>query len=55
MAFQCVIVTPEHQVLDESVRQAIVPAHDLAIRPWRQGAGQDQRFDCNVNVKRPGT
>ena len=31
MAFQCVIVTPEHQVLDESVRQAIVPAHDGLI------------------------
>ena len=31
MAFQCTIVTPEHQVLDESVRQAIVPAHDGLI------------------------
>jgi F-type H+-transporting ATPase subunit epsilon len=28
MAFQCVIVTPEQQVLDESVSQVIVPAHD---------------------------
>ena len=28
MAFQCVVVTPEHQVLDESITQAIVPAHD---------------------------
>src|SRR5947209_12739078 len=28
MAFQCVIVTPEQQVLDESVSQAIVPAED---------------------------
>ena len=28
MAFQCVIVTPEQQVLDESVTQVIVPAHD---------------------------
>ena len=28
MAFQCVIVTPEEQLMDESARQAIVPAHD---------------------------
>jgi F-type H+-transporting ATPase subunit epsilon len=28
MAFQCVLVTPEQQVLDETVTQAIVPAHD---------------------------
>jgi F-type H+-transporting ATPase subunit epsilon len=28
MAFQCVLVTPEQQVLDEQVSQAIVPAHD---------------------------
>jgi F-type H+-transporting ATPase subunit epsilon len=28
MAFQCVLVTPEQQVLDETVAQAIVPAHD---------------------------
>jgi F-type H+-transporting ATPase subunit epsilon len=28
MAFQCVIVTPELQVLDGQVKQAIVPAHD---------------------------
>ena len=28
MAFQCIIVTPEQQVLDESVTQAIIPAHD---------------------------
>lgn len=28
MAFQCVVVTPEQQVLDEQVTQAIVPAHD---------------------------
>jgi F-type H+-transporting ATPase subunit epsilon len=28
MAFQCVIVTPEQQVLDEKVAQAILPAHD---------------------------
>lgn len=31
MAFQCVIVTPEQQALDESVTQAIVPAHDGLI------------------------
>jgi F-type H+-transporting ATPase subunit epsilon len=28
MSFQCVLVTPEQQVLDEQVAQAIVPAHD---------------------------
>jgi F-type H+-transporting ATPase subunit epsilon len=28
MAFQCVLVTPEQQVLDEQISQAIVPAHD---------------------------
>ena len=28
MAFQCTVVTPEQQVLDEQVTQAIVPAHD---------------------------
>ena len=28
MAFQCVIVTPEQQVLDEKLTQAILPAHD---------------------------
>jgi F-type H+-transporting ATPase subunit epsilon len=28
MAFQCTVVTPEQQVLDEQVVQAIVPAHD---------------------------
>jgi F-type H+-transporting ATPase subunit epsilon len=28
MAFQCVIVTPEQQVLDTQIAQAIVPAHD---------------------------
>jgi F-type H+-transporting ATPase subunit epsilon len=31
MAFQCVIVTPEQQLLDEPARQAIVPAHDGLI------------------------
>jgi F-type H+-transporting ATPase subunit epsilon len=28
MAFQCVVVTPEQQVLDESITQAIVPGSD---------------------------
>jgi len=28
MAFRCTIVTPEEQVLDESLTQAILPAHD---------------------------
>ena len=28
MAFQCVVVTPEEQALDETVTQAILPAHD---------------------------
>ena len=28
MAFQCVVVTPEQQVLDESITQAIVPGDD---------------------------
>jgi len=28
MAFQCVIVTPEQQAFDETVTQAILPAHD---------------------------
>jgi F-type H+-transporting ATPase subunit epsilon len=31
MAFQCVIVTPEQQALDESATQAIIPAHDGLI------------------------
>ena len=31
MAFQCVLVTPEQQVLDETITQAIVPAHDGQI------------------------
>ena len=31
MAFRCVIVTPEQQVLDESITQAILPAHDGLI------------------------
>ena len=28
MSFRCTLVTPEQQVLDETVTQAIVPAHD---------------------------
>jgi len=28
MAFQCVVVTPEQQLLDEKITQAIIPAHD---------------------------
>jgi len=28
MSFKCVIVTPEQQVLDETVRQVILPAFD---------------------------
>lgn len=28
MAFHCVIVTPEQQILDERVQQVILPAHD---------------------------
>ena len=31
MAFRCVVVTPEHQTLDESVTQAVLPAHDGLI------------------------
>src|SRR6266568_3771408 len=31
MAFHVVIVTPEQQVLDETVNQAILPAHDGEI------------------------
>ena len=31
MAFQCVVVTPEQQVLDESITQAIVPGADGQI------------------------
>jgi len=31
MSFQCTIVTPEEEALDETVQQAIVPAHDGLI------------------------
>ena len=28
MSFQCTVVTPEQQILDETVTQVILPAHD---------------------------
>ena len=28
MAFQCVVVTPEQQVMDDSITQAILPGED---------------------------
>jgi hypothetical protein len=31
MAFKCVVVTPEQQMFDETITQAIVPAHDGKI------------------------
>jgi F-type H+-transporting ATPase subunit epsilon len=31
MAFRCVVVTPDQQTLDESVTQAVLPAHDGLI------------------------
>ena len=31
MSFQCIIVTPEAQVLDQPVSQAVLPAHDGQI------------------------
>jgi F-type H+-transporting ATPase subunit epsilon len=31
MAFQCTIVTPEQQILDESINQAIIPGYDGMI------------------------
>jgi F-type H+-transporting ATPase subunit epsilon len=31
MSFQCTLVTPEQQVLDEQIQQAIVPGHDGLI------------------------
>ncbi|HYE18507.1 MAG TPA: ATP synthase F1 subunit epsilon [Tepidisphaeraceae bacterium] len=31
MSFKCTVVTPEQQVLDETVTQAILPAHDGQI------------------------
>jgi F-type H+-transporting ATPase subunit epsilon len=31
MSFQCTIVTPEQQALDEKVEQAVLPAHDGLI------------------------
>jgi F-type H+-transporting ATPase subunit epsilon len=60
MAFHCTIVTPEAQALDETVNQAIIPAHDglvgiltdrapllvkLGVGPLRiDTAGGQQRF-----------
>ena len=31
MAFECVVVTPEHQAFSEKIAQAIMPAHDGMI------------------------
>ncbi len=31
MAFQCVVVTPEEQAFDQTVTQAVIPAHDGLI------------------------
>lgn len=31
MSFQCVVVTPEQEVLDQSVKQVILPAYDGQI------------------------
>jgi F-type H+-transporting ATPase subunit epsilon len=31
MSFQCTIVTPEEQVFDQSINQAVIPAHDGKI------------------------
>ena len=31
MSFKCVVVTPEQQAVDETVEQAILPAHDGLI------------------------
>jgi F-type H+-transporting ATPase subunit epsilon len=31
MSFKCVVVTPEQQVLDETISQAIIPAHDGSV------------------------
>jgi F-type H+-transporting ATPase subunit epsilon len=31
MAFQCTVVTPEHQAFEGTISQAIVPAHDGLI------------------------
>src|SRR5688572_17462884 len=58
MSFQCTVVTPEQQVLDETVTQCILPAHDgqigilrnrapllvkLGIGPLRVDVAQGQR------------
>src|SRR5438552_1652395 len=31
MSFKCVVVTPEQQILDETVSQVVLPAHDGQI------------------------
>jgi F-type H+-transporting ATPase subunit epsilon len=31
MSFQCIVVTPEQEVLDQKVRQVILPAYDGQI------------------------
>lgn len=28
MAFKCIVMTPEQQVVDQQIQQAIIPAHD---------------------------
>jgi F-type H+-transporting ATPase subunit epsilon len=59
MAFHCTIVTPEAQVLDQKVEQAVIPAHDglmgiltdrapllvkLGVGPLRVDSEGQQRF-----------
>ena len=59
MSFQCTIVTPEQQTLDEKVDQAILPAHDglvgiltdrspllvkLGVGPLRVDTATGQRY-----------
>ncbi len=59
MAFSCVVVTPEQQILDESLTQAIIPAADglLGILTYRApllaklGKGQ-LRLDLASGQKR---
>jgi F0F1-type ATP synthase epsilon subunit len=57
MAFSCVLVTPEQQVLDESLTQAIIPAVDglLGILTHRAplldlASGQRRTFQINGGV-----
>jgi F-type H+-transporting ATPase subunit epsilon len=59
MSFQCTVVTPEHQVMDEPIVQAIVPGHDgkvgiLTDRApllMKLGVGE-MRIDLAGNQKR---